>query len=445
MKPFVLLIAPPVYDFALYDLFLKPYGLLRIGKWLSDYGFRVKLINALDYNDRLSGGFLKKPKRLFNGTGKFYRDSAGKPHVLKGIKRNYARYGIAGESIEQRLKEEKPDLVLISSGMTYWYPGVREAVRLCKKTYPEVPVAVGGVYATLCREHAEKVLETDYIISGSVYPAVLPVLKHLSLPVPGKPPEEEPLILKEVYGDAAVVRINTGCPFRCRYCASSALNGDFKQGSAEKAFSTVKNIHDNLGTVNFAFYDDALLLRKETVLMPFLRRIMDSGLKLNFYVPNGIHLASINAETASLMFRAGFKEVRIGFESASDDFHRNQDKKLDIDQLEEGVEILKNAGFSGGRIGVYLLAGLPNQYSEEVEESIRFVSRFGVKISVAEYSPVPGTGLFKESVKSSCFPIAEEPLFHNNSIMPMQWRGFTYEDLDRLKSLARSVSVLPSR
>ncbi len=94
---------------------------------------------------------------------------------------------------------------------------------------------------------------------------------------------------------------------------------------------------------------------------------------------------------------------------------------------------------------MYLLAGLPNQYSKEVEESIRFVSRFGVKIFVAEYSPVPGTGLFKESVKSSCFPIAEEPLFHNNSIMPMQWRGFTYEDLERLKKLARSLSVLPSR
>ncbi|MCD6123160.1 MAG: radical SAM protein [Spirochaetales bacterium] len=440
MKPLALLILPPVYDFALYDLYIKPYGLLRIGRWLKRNGYRISFINALSYRDHLSNRIYKKPRRMSDGTGKFYRRIIEKPSLFKDLKRNYARYGIVEESLKDKIKEQKPDIILIGSGMTYWYPGVKETVELCRKMYPRVPVIVGGVYATLLRKHAERILDADAVISGDAYPAVNSVLKKLSMPVPLAPLEDKPLVLEELYSDAAVIRINTGCPFRCRYCASYLLSGGFRSGRWRSVFHFIKEIHEQLGTVNFAFYDDALLIEKEEQLIPFLEQIIDSGLSLNFYVPNGVHLSSIDELTASLMFRAGFKEVRLGFESSSSDFHKSADKKLDIDELKRGVAILKKAGFSGSRIGVYLLAGLPRQYMEEVEESIYFVSQFGVKIFIAEYSPVPGTELFKESVKASVFPIDEEPLFHNNTILPMRWEGFTLEELDYLKTLARSLS-----
>ena len=103
--------------------------------------------------------------------------------------------------------------------------------------------------------------------------------------------------------------------------------------------------------------------------------------------------------------------------------------------------LLKSVGFGGSQIGVYILAGLPGQYWEEVEETIRFVAPYGVRIYVAEYSPVPGTPMFEESVKLSQFPIGEEPLLQNNTLFPLRWKGFTFEDLNRLKDLARELSV----
>ena len=138
-KPKALLIYPPIYDFALYDLYLKPYGLLKIGKWLKDAGYSIRFINALDYKDKASIKSSGKPRRKKNGTGKFFRVSVSQDDVPGKIERLFARYGILPESFREKIGMEKPDIVLISSGMTYWYKGVSEAVQTVKSIFPDVP------------------------------------------------------------------------------------------------------------------------------------------------------------------------------------------------------------------------------------------------------------------------------------------------------------------
>ena len=99
--PLALLVAPPVYDFALYDLFLKPYALCRLGAWLDDCGFRVRLVNGLDYRDPQSVSRLGRPRREPRGTGKFFRQVKPKPACLSWMKRRYARYGMVEDSLDR--------------------------------------------------------------------------------------------------------------------------------------------------------------------------------------------------------------------------------------------------------------------------------------------------------------------------------------------------------
>jgi hypothetical protein len=56
----------------------------------------------------------------------------------------------------------------------------------------------------------------------------------------------------------------------------------------------------------------------------------------------------------------------------------------------------------------------------------------GAKPKVVEYSPVPGTEMFELAKKVSPFNL-DEPLFHNNSILPCRWSGFTPDDLNEIK------------
>ncbi|MBN1699556.1 MAG: radical SAM protein [Spirochaetales bacterium] len=439
--PHALLIFPPVYDFALFDLFIKPFPLLTIGKSLERAGYRVSLLNCLDYTDETSCRFLSAPRRHENGTGKFFKQHIEKPVALKNIKRYYSRYGIITEEIERRVSGIRPDIVLVTTGMTYWYPGVREAVRIVRKYHPRVKVIAGGTYATLCSSHCIEVTGADEVISGPASPRLGEVCGSLGLPVPDAPHDSDLLILSDIYSDAAVLKIHSGCPFRCRYCASSLLSGDFHNGDPASAFALLRETHGRLGTRVFAFYDDALLADRERGIIPFLHMVCDSGLNVNFYLPNGIHLRYLDTELAVLMKKAGFREIRIGIESMRPDFHRSYDNKVSVGALGDAVDLLKKAGFGGHEIGCYILAGLPGQYSEDVEESVRTLSRYGVRIYIAEFSPVPGTPIWKECVRTSVYPLEEEPLFHNNSIFPFAWKHFRRTDLESIKRLARSLSV----
>lgn len=439
-QPFALLIYPPVYDFALYDLYLKPLGLLRIARWLRDGGWSVRVVNALDYHDASTASRLGKPKRRADGTGKLFRRPVPIPEHLDPIRRRFARYGIAHDALGERIETEcaaTPDIVLISSGMTYWYVGVEEAVAFLRSRFPRVPIVVGGIYATLLPDHCMKRIGPDYVVSGEGKEELIGILERHHLPAPRQELGQVPLIEKPLWRDAGVVRLNEGCPFRCAYCASHQLAPHFRPGDPNSALESLRAFL-RMGIKNIAFYDDALLVSKEVSFVPFLEAVVAEKLDVRFYLPNAVHLRYIDYGTADLMRRAGFREVRIGLESSGSRFHEHYDQKVDVGTFSEQVKVLTDAGFPSQRISVYVLAGLPRQEAREVEESVRFAGECGVKVAIAEYSPVPGTLLWRESVDHSRYPLEEEPIYHNNTFFPMEWEQFTRKDLERLKRLARN-------
>ena len=435
-NPRALLISPPVYDFALFDLFMRPYGLLRIGRWLQDSGWEINFIDCLDWKDQESLETLKKPGRRKNGTGKFLRQPVKNPDIFKEAGRGYSRYGITKESFENKIRSvKKPDIVFISSAMTYWYEGVFEASETVKKIWKDVPVAVGGIYATLLREHCSR-SAADFTVGKDSFSELESIFKKLSLPFPGCSVEEKVLSVP-LWEDSAVIRLNTGCPLNCRYCASSLIS-DFKKGSADAAFSQLEEYCSHWNTRNFAFYDDALLYKKDKLFIPFLERVIDSGKKLDFYLPNAVHVNYLDYKTAELMKMSGFREIRLGFESSSLSFHEKNDRKVSNSSFESVIKELIEAGFKKNEIVVYLLAGLPGQEAGEVRDSVNYLKDFGVKISISEFSPVPGSGLWEKSIEKSIFPIAEDPLYQNNSIFPLQWEKFTKKDMHELKMMSRT-------
>ena len=169
--PLFLLINPWITDFAAYDLWAKPIGLLVLASLLRDGGCGVRLIDCLDRRDPFTNShpeILPGMDKKF-GAGKYPRMRLAKPGPYSDFPRYFYRHGIHPESFRRKLLEiEKPDLIWITSSMTYWYPGVSEAVRIAREVFPGTPVWLGGIYARLCPGHAERQSGADRIITEEI-------------------------------------------------------------------------------------------------------------------------------------------------------------------------------------------------------------------------------------------------------------------------------------
>ena len=63
---------------------------------------------------------------------------------------------------------EAPDLVLITSIMTYWYRGAVEVSEIVRRVFPRAKIVVGGIYPTLCYEQAScNFKEADLVVPST--------------------------------------------------------------------------------------------------------------------------------------------------------------------------------------------------------------------------------------------------------------------------------------
>jgi radical SAM superfamily enzyme YgiQ (UPF0313 family) len=446
-KPNILLINPWIYDFAAHDLWSKPLGLLMLAGLLRAQGYNLSLLDCLDVHDsRLQAipGMKPATRRGF-GTGKFYRTQVPQPSSLQQFDRNYYRFGITPEMFQECLLEGvKPDAVLVTSTMTYWYPGVQESIRLVKEHFYDVPVVLGGIYATLCREHAISNSGADHVISGPGEIQILKLLEQLTGYSSEKPFHNLELdalpwpafdLLPQL--DYICTLTSRGCPHRCPYCASDLLFPQFIRRDPMKVVDELEYWYEKYSIVNVAFYDDALLLDASAHILVLLAEVRRRELPLHFHTPNGLHISGLSAEVCEALFLAAFKTLRLGLETGDDQRQQQLGAKVKPGAFSSAMANLTKAGFQPEQIGVYLLCGLPGQEPNEVGQSIRMVLDHGARPHLAEYSPIPGTPLWSEALRCSPFDLANEPLYHNNSLLPCQSERFGLKELQELKQLCR--------
>jgi radical SAM superfamily enzyme YgiQ (UPF0313 family) len=428
--PHILLINPWIADFAAYNFWVRPFGLLCVASLLRENGFRVTLIDCLDFS--------WKSKKY--GDGKFFKTKIEKPGPLKSIPRNYSQYGIPEEILLKRFSfiEEKPDLIGVTSGMTYWYPGVTKAIEIARQFFKNAPIVLGRTYASLCYEYAQKHSGADIVLNGRDELDALKLISELTgtdLRTPNSKLRTDYYPAFDLYPrlDYVCIATSRGCPLRCTYCASKFLTKRFQRRDPFKVVEEIKYWTTRFRITNIAFYDDALLIDASENFVPMMKEVVRKGIHCNFHTPNGLHIREIDQGVARLLFQAGFKTIRLGFETSDEIGQIETGRKVDNREFAEAVQNLRRAGYSGKEIGVYIMVGLPGQKVEEVEESIAFVRETGANPVVVEYSPIPHTPLFEKAKKMSQFDLENEPLFHNNSILPCQWEGFTLKDYNRLK------------
>ena len=439
----LVLINPWIYDFAAYDLWSKPLGLLYLGAYLRDCGFDIHLIDCMNVHHPAmkDDPSRKAPRRRLYGTGKFWREKIPRPHPLKFVERPYSRYGISPGTFQEELKNiKKPSAFLVTSLMTYWYPGVSDVIAYIKEAYPGVPVILGGIYARLCRDHAVRYSGADHVVTGSRPTDLFNILESHDIPAPNHLPETIPYPAFDLLNrfDYVCLLTSRGCPYRCQYCASHFLDPELLRREPLEILDEILHWHRDHGIRDFAFYDDALLVDSDNHTGVLLKHLSEMALDLRFHTPNALHVKEITADIAKLMHRTGFRTIRLGLETADFSLHSDMDNKVSEGDFERAVRNLLKAGFSRREIGAYMLVGLPGQSVNSVTDTIQFVAAVGAMPFLAEYSPIPHTALWDKAVRHSEFDLSSEPLFHNNTLLPC-WNGSQKKQMPGLRQMILEV------
>jgi len=445
--PHILFVNPWIHDFAAFDFWARPMGLMQLMAIVRSHGMSVSYIDCLNrFHPKASH---LKSKKFRYGRGAYVKTHIPKPKQLEAFPRKYSRYGILPEWFVQDLKSiRKPDVIMITSIMTYWYPGVQETISSIRSVFKDVPIVLGGIYVRLCLSHAKKHMDVDILVSDPGELSILEIIYQLTgfqstLKLDIQQLDTFPYPAWDIQKNIPFVPLLTtrGCPFRCAYCASGFLENQIRRRSVDHVCDEIFYWYQKYQVRDFVFYDDALLYQSETFAMPLLEKITRQKYPIRFHTPNAIHICEITKPVAQLLFDAGFKNLRMGLETM--DFKHRMDQKLTFSEFYEAIKHLKKAGFQSNDLGAYLLIGLPEQKHELIITSIDCVKESGIKPILAYYTPIPYTKLWANAVKSSPFDIAQDPLYTNNTIFPCQPNGLDWKELSAYQSRAKNIHGVP--
>lgn len=250
-----------------------------------------------------------------------------------------------------------PDLICVTSIFTYWSKYVKEAVSYYKKLYPNVPIIVGGIYASLLPQHCLEYTGCDDVITGIV-------------------PEAEKL--RPAYDlvdvDYQIIHTTRGCIRKCGFCGVYIVEPDWLYK---------KSIKDEIFMKKIIFYDNNLLAN------PYIKNILNELLELKkekkiSYIESQSgfdgRLLINNPSYAQKMKDAGFKNPKIAW-----DHHYS-----DADFIHEQLKILFKAGFKPREISVFMIYNHDIDYNEMEDKRVKCFE-WGVQITDCRNRPLDRT------------------------------------------------------
>jgi radical SAM superfamily enzyme YgiQ (UPF0313 family) len=336
--------------------------------------------------------------------------------------------------------------------MTFWYPGVKHVINIIREELPDTPVILGGAYATLMPDHAQQFVKPDHLISGPGELKILDLLSKLfdvtidenKLP---KTLNDYPYPAFDLISHPDYLPIMTarGCPYDCSFCAQKIIAMPYTRRSPESVLDEFREHHKKYHIRNFAFYDDALFIKKDEHIKVILESLIKERTEMFLHSPNGLFARDIDIELAGLMWKSGFKTIRLSFETSNESRRKDMYSKVSNDGMIRAVKLLTNAGYQACKLEAYVLMGLPFQSLEEIIASIIFVHNLGLQVRLASFSPIPGTKEFDKAVDSGLIEKDIDPLLSNKSIFPLKDEKLTYHMYRQVRAFAQVLNEAAQR
>jgi hypothetical protein len=345
-KAKVLMVNPFVSDFRLpWAHWHQPAGLLQLSSFLKQKSVDIRLVDFLYSAD----------KQIVR-------------RKLRTIEHNeYTiplwRFGLTSDAdltlrIKKQLKDGwKPDMVFFTSLNSIWWEDVKEAIHACHDLLPDVPVYLGGLYATYEPGHAKTFSGADFVVSGHIPEATrcpLDISLYITAPK------------------------SLGIYFYYRGPEDNQI-----PRPTNEVVDEIKT-HIELGVLEFVFFDDEIRVDDKKVFTELLDLIIQNNIKTRFVLLGNISVGNVDKKLAVKMKQAGVRKI---YFKCNLDFNEKNYFSDTLEEYQRCMDLLLNgAGYKLGvdDITAMLVVGVPF-------EDLRTVTKRAIDLAhiVRSVIPVP--------------------------------------------------------
>ena len=228
------------------------------------------------------------------------------------------------------------------------------------------------------------------------------------------------------------VLASRGCPYQCTFCSNPTMwTPRWTVRAAEEVIKEMKYYIDKYQVTNFDFQDLTAIIKKEWI-MRFCQLLMVENLKITWQLPTGTRSEAIDEEVAPLLFASGCTNITYAPESGNPDILKKIKKKINRDKV---IKSARAAVKAGCNVKANFIFGFPGDTYSSHWETFKFIFRLAViglyDISVAPFSPYPGSELFRELQSKGRIPIKLDDNYY---------RKLPFSDSSKTASWAEDIS-----
>ena len=315
----------------------------------------------------------------------------------------------------------KPDLVGVTA-FTSQTPRAYEVAAIYRAA--GVPVVMGGIHATFCRDEALE--HADAVVTGeaeSVWGQVLADARNHALrrvyqggisAMDTIPPARHDLLHGHYYFGS--VQTTRGCPLNCSFCSVTAFNGGtFRYRPVADVIRELRLIREKV----ILFVDDNLIGTRRDHLAyskDLFRAMIREGLTRPWICQATINFAD-DDELLELAARSGCQGVFIGFESPTVEGLMAVGKKFNLQKGRNFRESVRRIQRHGMCVVGSFIIGIDTDQRGIGETVARAAKEYGIDAAnVLILTPLPGTKLYAQ--------MEREGRIRSNDY-PRDWKYYT--------------------
>jgi radical SAM superfamily enzyme YgiQ (UPF0313 family) len=326
------------------------------------------------------------------------------------------------------------DMIAIS-GMTSQAEDIYKIARHFRKR--GVYVIIGGIHATVLPEEVKDYADT--LIVGEAEDSFRRFIVDFSHNNPKSVyyPENEvdlsksPLprfdLLNKNYG-AYTIQTTRGCPHNCKFCSATRIFGEkYRHKKVEQVVEEVKFLKSIRHNPFIIFVDDNMFVNRS-----FSHELLEAliPLDIKWHTLTDVSVGR-DLEFLKLLFKAGCRELFVGFESLNPESLKDVNKtRWKEKQVPEYELIIQNIQSCGIRVYGSFILGFDNDTWEEYQNIKKFVVKNKIVGEFPILTPLPGSELYEEFIETNRFLENKSWKYFNFIDCVIKHPNFTSDELE---------------